>query len=303
MAGGGQRIDADLVRCLLREQLPQWADEPVSPVTPGGWDNRTFRVGAHLSARLPSAAGYVAAVAKEQRWLPVLAAQLPVPVPTPVARGRPGCGYPWPWSVYRWLPGVTARPERVPDLVGFARDLARFLAALHRVDPTGGPAPGAHSFGRGGPLIRYDDETRALARSLRGEVDADAVLDVWAAALAQPFGGPPVWLHGDLTASNLLVEQGRLAGVLDWGTSAVGDPACDLVIAWTFLDGPARQVLRDEVAPDPGAWARTRGWVLWKALLTVAEGPGGRDSERRYGWRCSAHELVADLVADHQALS
>lgn len=292
-------MDADLVRALLHEQLPHWADQGVRAVEVQGWDNRTFRVGEHLTVRLPSAAGYAAAVAKEQRWLPVLARQLPVPIPVPVAQGRAGCGFPWPWSVYRWLPGEPARADRIPDLVGFALDLAAFLVALQGLDAATGPLAGLHSSWRGGPLSRFDAQTRTTAAALADVVDVPAVLEVWDAALAATCTGQPVWVHGDVTGSNLLVAEGRLAAVIDFGSCAVGDPACDLVIAWTLLHGEARAAFRSAVPLDDAAWARARGWALWKALLTLGEDADGSAAERRYGWRCSARHLIDDLVSDH----
>lgn len=289
------------MRCLLREQFPQWAHEPVRPVDVQGWDNRTYRVGDTLAARLPSAEGYAAAVAKEQRWLPVLAPQLPVPIPVPLGHGQPGCGFRWPWSVAGWLPGVTAGPDRPTDPVGFADDLSAFLTALQAVDPTGGPAPGPHSAWRGGPLTTYDAQTRATAAALAALVDEAAVLEVWDAALQAPSrGGRPVWVHGDVAGSNLLVAEARLVGVLDFGCCAVGDPACDLVVAWTLFQGAAREAFRAGVAADPATWTRARGWALWKALLTLAQGPDGVVAERRYGWRCSAIHLIAELVDEHR---
>ena len=247
-------MDSELVRCLLREQFPQWASQPVRPVEVQGWDNRTFRVGELFAVRLPSAEGYAAAVAKEQRWLPVLAPRLPVPIPVPVARGRPGCGLPWPWSVYRWLPGEPARADRIPNPAGFAAELAAFLAALQSLDATAGPAAGPHSFWRGGPLSRYDPETRATAAALASVLDVTAVLEVWEAAVSAPYTGRPVWVHGDVTGSNLLVEEGRLAAVIDFGSCAVGDPACDLVIAWTLLHGEARATFRTAIPVEAAAW-------------------------------------------------
>lgn len=294
-------VDADLVRCLLREQFPQWADEPVRAVEPGGWDNRTFRVGEHLTARLPSAAAYAEAVGKENRWLPVLAPHLPVPVPRPVALGTPGCGYPHPWSVRAWLPGEPAGPGSPADPVPFARDLAGFLAALQAVDTAGGPAAGPHSFGRGGPLSAYDGQTRATAAALADRVDEPAVLQVWDAAVTATHDGEPVWVHGDVTGTNLLVRDGRLSAVLDLGTCAVGDPACDLVVVWTLFDGASRAAFRGALSAGPATWARARGWALWKALLTVAEGPDAPAAVRRYGWRYDGLQLVRELVAEHRA--
>ncbi len=293
-------ITPDLVSRLVRTQFPHWADLPVRPVELDGWDNTTFRLGDSLSVRLPSADGYIAQVDKEQRWLPVLAPQLPVPVPTPVARGRPGCGFPRPWSVYAWLDGVHATAERVGDLERFAIDLADFLTALYAVDPEGGPPPGQHNFLRGGPLETYDGETRAVISALSDEIDGDAAAEVWEAALEAGWQGPPVWVHGDVAASNLLVADGRLVGVVDFGCSAVGDPACDVVIAWTFLAGESRAAFRARIALDDATWARGRGWALWKALITHQK-PGADAAARRFGWRVSAREVVEDVIADHRA--
>lgn len=216
-------VTAALVSRLVAAQFPLWAHHPVVPVKPAGWDNATFRLGHDLSVRLPRAEIYVPQVAKEQRWLPVLSPQLPLPIPEPVATGAPLPGYPWPWSIYRWLSGQHATVERIGDLSRFAADLAGFLAALHRIDPAGGPPAGAHSFFRGGPLTAYDAETRASIAALHGMVDADAATELWHAALEATWAGRPVWLHGDVTAANLLVADGALSAVIDaaaprWGT-------------------------------------------------------------------------------------
>ena len=144
-------ITADLVSRLVASQFPRWAGLPVRPVEAGGWDNATFRLGEQMLVRLPSAQEYVPAVSKEQRWLPVLAAQLPMPIPEQLAVGVPGCGFPWPWSVCRWIDGVPITEHTVPDLPQFTADLAGFLAALYQVEPAGGPRPGPHNFFRGGP--------------------------------------------------------------------------------------------------------------------------------------------------------
>lgn len=289
-------VGVELVQCLLREQFPEWADEPVRAVEEQGWDNRTFRVGADLSARLPSAADYVAAVAKEQQWLPVLAERLPVAVPSPVAKGLPGCGYPWPWSVRRWLHGDSPCADRVADMTAFALQVAQFLRALREIDSSKGPPAGPHSFGRGGPLQQYDEQTRAVAESLAGKIDVRAVFRVWDAALESTYRGAPVWVHGDMTASNLLVADGRLSAVIDFGTCAVGDPACDLAFGWTFFDGDSRERFLDAAAGDADERSRGRGWALWKALLTLAEGADAAIAERRYGWRLSATDLISQLA-------
>src|SRR5665213_192718 len=212
-------IDAALAGRLVAEPFPQWADLALRPVALGGWDNRTFHLGEHMTVRLPSAARYAAQVEKEQRWLPALARALPVPIPAPLGMGRPGQGYPWSWSVYGWLDGETATVARIDDRTRFATDLAAFLEALHRIDATDGPAAGPHCFWRGGPLETYDAETRAAIVALDGRIDAPAVTAVWEAALETSWAAPPVWVHGDMAAGNLLVRDGALSAVIAFGCS------------------------------------------------------------------------------------
>jgi aminoglycoside phosphotransferase (APT) family kinase protein len=287
-------IDAVLVARLVAEQFPQWAGLPIRPVTLGGWDNRTFHLGERMTVRLPSAGRYAVQVEKEQRWLPRLAPGLPLPIPVPLAMGEPGQGYPWPWSIYGWLDGETASAAAIDDRLRFATDLAGFLSALQRIDATGGPAAGPHTFWRGGPLATYDAETRTAIAALDGRIDARALTAVWQAALAAAWDGPPVWAHGDMAAGNLLVEGGRLSAVIDFGCSCVGDPACDLAIAWTFFEGGAREAFRAALPLDPGTWARGRGWTLWKALIVYAALPGANPLDADKSGR-----IIADLVADH----
>ncbi len=263
-------VDADLVRRLVAEQFPQWAALEVRPVADGGWDNWTFHLGPELSARLPSAAPYALAVEKEHRWLPVLASQLPLPVPTPVAKGGPGPGYPHPWSVYTWLDGRPARADAIADPVRFALSLAEFLSALQGADPADGPRPGLHNWYRGGTLRTYDATTRDALVDLRDHVDVDLAAEAWESALAAQWDGTEVWFHGDVAEGNLLLEDGELAGVLDFGTCGVGDPACDLAIAWTLLTEEGRRAFRERLSVDAATWARGRGWALWKALATCS---------------------------------
>jgi aminoglycoside phosphotransferase (APT) family kinase protein len=264
-------ITVALVRQLLAAQFPQWADLSITPAVPQGWDNRTFRLGAEMSVRLPSATGYTPQVEKEHRWLPILAPRLPLPIPVPLARGVPSQGYPFPWSVYRWLEGDAASTERISDMSEFAVTLASFLTALQRIDPTDGPPPGPHCFFRGAPLAVYDSDTRNALALLAGMIDTDAAAEVWETALRSTWHGPPVWFHGDVAAGNLLVKNGQLSAVIDFGCSGVGDPACDLTIAWTLLSGESREAFFAALPLDEATWARGRGWALWKALITLAE--------------------------------
>ncbi|MCT2584439.1 aminoglycoside phosphotransferase family protein [Actinophytocola gossypii] len=293
---GRAGIDAALVRRLIAAQFPQWADLPVTPVEVEGWDNRTYRLGDELTVRLPTGAGYAPAVEKEHRWLPVLAPALPVPIPESLAMGKPGEGYPFNWSVRRWLDGETATPERIADLSAFAVSVAEFVLALQRVDPTGGPVAGAHSFYRGTPPAHYDDATRRAIDALGGRVDGRRCTEVWEAALAATWDGQPVWFHADLAHGNLLVRDGRLAAVIDFGTSAVGDPACELVIAYTMFTGESRAAFRDTVGHDDGAWARARGWALWKALIVLADTTDPEVASVNL-------RVIDEVLADHAAFS
>ena len=296
---GRAGIDAALVRRLIAAQFPQWQQLPVTPVELEGWDNRTYRLGEELTVRLPTHAAYVPAVAKEDRWLPFLAPQLPVPIPEPVALGQPADGYPFSWSIRRWLDGDPATSGGIEDLAAFAAGIAEFILALQRIDPTGGPAAGAHSFYRGASLRHYDDETRRAlatlaARPDSGGIDIAGATAVWQAALAAHWHGEPRWFHGDIAVGNLLVRHGKLAAVIDFGTCGVGDPACDLVIAWTLFTGASRQAFRARAGQDRRTWARARGWALWKALITLANDP-----ETGPPRVADNHRIVADLIAEH----
>jgi aminoglycoside phosphotransferase (APT) family kinase protein len=228
-------IDATLVRRMVAARFPQWADLPVRSAAVGGWDNKTFRLGEHMVVRLPSAADYSAQVEKEHRWLPKLAPLLPLPIPTPLAIGEPACGYPWRWSIYRWIEGDTAAPERIADLSDFAVSLAQFLIALQRIDPTDGLRPGPHNFFRGGALTTYDAETRRAIALLKGKINAKAVTGVWEGALKTTWDRPPVRIHGDISAGNLLVKEGRLTSVVDFGMLGVGDPHAICPLLGRFL--------------------------------------------------------------------
>ena len=286
-------IDADLVRRLIANQFPHWSDLPIRPVAVDGWDNRTFRLGEQMTVRLPSAGGYAPQVAKEQRWLPKLAAELPLTIPTPLASGRPDQGYPFPWSVYQWIDADLATTESIRDLTEFATSLAAFLTALSRIDPGDGPAPGNHNFYRGGELTTYHDETLQAIAELGDAVPADLAAEIWQTALDAAWEGTPVWFHGDVTPSNLLVREGRLAAVIDFGTCGVGDPSCDLAIAWTTFAGDSRTTFREAMYADAGMWARGRGWALWKALKLYAGDVSARTAKAISG-RHTLEQIFAE---------
>jgi aminoglycoside phosphotransferase (APT) family kinase protein len=290
-------ITTDLVVRLIASQFPQWADLPVRPVDEDGWDNATYRLGEKLSVRLPSAEDYVGAIAKEQRWLPVLAPQLPLPIPQPVAVGEPGCGFTRPWSVFRWIDGDPVTADALTDPVQFAADLADFLGALYQADPEGGPPPGQHNWWRGGPLDVYDGQARDSLRELGDHIDTALAAEVWQAALDTPLPDKPVWFHGDAQPGNLLLTGGRLSAVIDFGTSGIGDPSCDTTIAWTFLSGEASRVFAERLPVDSATWVRGRGWAIWKAMNVLGTSLDSGDTQDAEFTR----DVIGKILADHLA--
>jgi aminoglycoside phosphotransferase (APT) family kinase protein len=250
--------DADLVRRLLASQHPQWADLPIVRVPSAGTDNAMYRLGDDLAVRLPRIHWSIEMVAKEHQWLPVLAPRLPLALPIPIARGAPEEAFPYPWSIVQWIRGEVATLDRVDDPVQAARDLAAFVLALQAVDPTHGP-----QHRRGLPVRLQHDAVLQGVAGLRGEVNSDAVLEAWNRVLDEPdYDRPPVWFHGDLAYLNLLAHDGRLVGVIDWGTCGVGDPAIESIVAWSLFPREARDVYREALGIDDATWERGKGWVL-----------------------------------------
>jgi aminoglycoside phosphotransferase (APT) family kinase protein len=263
-------IDAKLVRRLIADQFSEWATLPLSKVHPRGTDNAVFRLGETMVVRLPRRARTRLTLLKERRWLPILASTLPLASPVPLADGLPAAEYPFEWSIYSWLPGEPATPGRIRDHAEAAIDLATFLFALQRTDPTGGPPPGEHNFFRGAPLSARDAQTRE-AISHVDSVDREALTAAWNAAMAAgEWTQAPVWIHGDLDARNVLAVEGQISGVIDWGGLAVGDPAADVMVAWKMLPADARGVFRSRLHVDDATWTRARGWVVSQAVIALA---------------------------------
>jgi aminoglycoside phosphotransferase (APT) family kinase protein len=286
-----ENINTALVEQLIASQFPQWKDLPIRPVQLSGWDNRTFHLGSQMLVRMPSAAIYAAQVEKEQKWLPKLKSFLPLGIPVPLAMGEPGEGYPWKWSIYQWLEGESAASARIDDLKAFAKSLSEFLTAFQRIDTKGAPLPGAHNFYRGGALSTYDAEARHAIAVLEGKIDRAAALQVWEKALASSWQKAPVWVHGDISAGNLLLQEGKLSAVIDFGQLAIGDPACDLAIAWTFFQKESRQVFRQCLSLDEETWSRAMGWTLWKALVVAAGFTNPNNLESMHCWR-----IIEELI-------
>jgi aminoglycoside phosphotransferase (APT) family kinase protein len=263
-------ISPDLVGRLLASQFPEWAGLPVLPVASSGTDNALFRVGSDLVARLPRIHWAIKDVDKEHEWLPRLAPRLPLAIPTPLARGTPAEEYPWSWSIYRWLDGGNGIVHEVADLNQTAVDLAHFIGALQQIDPRNGPRPDPYGSERGVALVNRDAETREAIAGAGELLDADAVIAAWDAALRTPeWADSPTWIHGDLQAGNMLFVNGRLSAVIDFGCLGVGDPACDLMPAWSFFTGESRNAFRRSLDVDDATWARGRGWALSVALIAL----------------------------------
>ncbi|MDQ1655859.1 MAG: hypothetical protein QOD41_942 [Cryptosporangiaceae bacterium] len=274
MREGEVAIGGSLVRGLVGRQFPRWAGLSLRRIESGGTDNAIYRLGDRLAVRLPRGEWAAGQAETELRWLPRFAPQLPLEIPAPLAIGAPACGYPWAWGVYRWLGGRDAIGHRPGPRA--ARDLAEFLTAFQRIDARDGPPGGSPGMGRGVPLAIRDEATRAGLAELTGDIDTAAAIAVWEDALAAAeWDGPPRWIHGDLHPGNLLVRGGRLTAVIDFGALAAGDPACDLMAAWTYLDAGSRKVFRDHLRATDADWSRGRGWALSVAAIAL---PYYRDS-------------------------
>ncbi|MDA0642487.1 aminoglycoside phosphotransferase family protein [Nonomuraea ferruginea] len=260
-------IDAALVRKLVDTQFPQWAALPLELLDPAGSDHVIYRLGEQLSVRLPRHSGAIGQAEKELEWLPRLAPRLPLAIPVPVGVGEPGFGYPWRWAVSSWLEGEVATVEALADSSTAAVRLAEFLAALRQFAPEDIQALATRESLQGPPLVGRDRATRAAIAEVGGVFDATAMTELWNAAVNAPgWDRPPVWFHGDFHTGNLLTVDGRLSVVIDFGGLGIGDPACDLMIAFTLMSAGSRAAFRAALDVDDATWTRGRGWALATGL-------------------------------------
>lgn len=281
-------IDAALVRRLLAKQFPQWADLPVREVRSTGTVNAIYRLGDDLYARLPRVAEWAKDLDREWRWLPKLASHLSLQIPEPVAKGSPGNSYPFSWAIYRWIEGRPYSDELVGGEHRAAGDLARFVTELRRMDPAGAPPAGRR------PLRELDAATRAAVEASRGAIDTDAATVAWERALGAPeWKGEPVWIHADLLRPNLLVRDGRICAIIDFGGAGVGDPAADVIAAWSVFGPAGRGAFRDALDADDGTWDRARGFALHQAALIIPYYAG-----KNPGFVALAKRTVEEVVAD-----
>jgi aminoglycoside phosphotransferase (APT) family kinase protein len=266
-------VDAALVKRLIASQNPRWAGLPIERVESDGTTNAIYRLGSEAAVRLPLVRYGESAIDVEGRWLPRIAPHLPLCVPEQLATGTPAAGYPFRWSVHRWIEGQPASRASAADLSVLAEDLAAWMGAFQRIDPADGPDAARHDL-RGVPLAARDTATRRGLAALCDEIDVRAALAAWEDALhAERWSRPPVWFHGDLLPGNLLVRDGRLAAVIDFAGLGVGDPACDLMIAWSLFAGASRtafrEALRDAVRLDEATWTRGRGQAIYHAAIYI----------------------------------
>jgi aminoglycoside phosphotransferase (APT) family kinase protein len=264
MHAGEVHIDAALVERLIAEQFPRWADLPIRAVRSTGTVNAIYRLGGHLCARLPRVEEWTQDLEKEWRWLPKLAPHLSLRVPEPIGKGHPTSSYPFSWAVYGWIDGRPYSDDLVDDEQQAARDLARFVAELRRIDPAGAPPSGRR------PLRELDAVTRAAIEAARGVIDGDAATAAWERALEAPtWKGTPMWIHADLLRPNVLVRDGQLRAVIDFGGTGAGDPAADVIAAWSVFGRTGRRAFRDTLKVDDGTWNRARGFALHQAALII----------------------------------
>jgi aminoglycoside phosphotransferase (APT) family kinase protein len=288
MHDGEVDIDADLVGRLLAAQFPQLTELPIRQVRSSGTVNAIYRLGDHLAARLPRVRQWADDLDKECLWLPRLAPHLSLRVPEPVGKGHPAGSYPFTWAIYRWLDGQPYADELIDDERLAARDLARFVAELRRVAPVGAP-PGGRE-----PLRQLDAFTRAAIQAARDVIDADAATAAWERALRAPaWNGTPVWIHTDLLRPNLLVRDSRLSAVIDFGSAGVGDPAADVIAAWSVFGRTGREVFRGALDVDDGTWDRARGFALHQAALIIPY-----YAQTNPGFVAPAKRTVEEILAD-----
>ncbi|OJV16125.1 MAG: acetyltransferase [Alphaproteobacteria bacterium 33-17] len=267
----GDRISILTAKKLIQEQFPEYANLTITEVEKQGHDNRTYRLGDDMLIRMPTAEEYALKVSIEQELLPKLAPFLSVSIPAPIKMGRPSNDYPYAFSIYKWLPGKSLNfmnlSTEEKEVLAF--DLAKFLKELQAIKGVPELAPGQHNWWRGDHVSVYDKNAREQISKLVGIIDDEKAMKLWERACNTKWNHNPFWVHGDFAIGNILMQNGKLSAVIDFGSTATGDPACDLVIAWTYFEGKARDIFVNTINMDDNTWIRTRAWALWKATFVL----------------------------------
>lgn len=278
-------IETQTIYDIISQQFPHFSHLKIRKVTKSGHDNRTFHLGNEFSLRFPSAFEYSTQVIKEHTFCNRLQKMISFQITSPIELGKPSELFPYHFSINRWIDGESINSSNVSDKVKLARDCAKFLLELKQCDTSNGIEPGAHNFYRGGDLSVYHDET-IHAINQCSEFNQEQCLDIWNEGLNAKHNGPNTWIHGDFEKDNILVKNGELCAIIDFGNIAVGDPACDYVMAWTYFDKASRKVFIEDLNLDSGTIQRAKAWALWKALITL------NDPKRKDIARYTLNELL-----------
>lgn len=288
-------INVDLAKKLINKQFPEFNELPIRKVASMGEDNYIYHVGDRMLIRIPRHGQYAAQAMTEQKWLPLLAPHLSVQIPKPVASGTSSIEYHWNFSIYEWITGDSLNTFSVHkvDYESLTKSIGGFLKELHSIDTQNGPVAAIRNFWKGGDLSVYTRETTNAISCLINDEDEPKALKIWEEALQSSWQKEPVWIHGDLNAENIIMENNKLKGIIDWGNMGIGDPACDLVITWTFLPAKYRHFFKSLVGLDTATWQRAKGWALWKALTTL------KSSREKYKQQEHMfYEMVREMASD-----
>jgi aminoglycoside phosphotransferase (APT) family kinase protein len=282
---------------LIIEQFPRFSHLHIATVEYDGHDNRTFHLGNEMLIRLPSAESYALKVPKEQKWLPILQQHISLPIPQPIAMGQPSETYPWHWSIYKWLDGKSINMLDIDDLdlECIAVQLAQFLKELYKIDISDANEllPGQHNWWRGDHISVYDVQARTQIIRLNNIINAEESFKLMDRAMSAKWSRDPVWMHGDIAVGNILIQDGKVAGIIDFGGMGIGDPACDLGIAYTLLKGESRKIFQSQLTLDPDTWTRAKAWVLWKSTFELC------NIENKSSSEANKHKnIIKDILYD-----
>lgn len=273
---GNEFVGEGAVWSDIAEQFPQYQSLYVSPIKNGGIDNFTFRLGEEYVVKYPSKRCYALQPIKDHKWLPIIEPYISTNIPKPIALGMPTKNFQHNWTINTWIEGETLEDVggdlSEKQLKQLATDLAQFIKELHQAPIENAPKAEYHNFHRGGNLKEYDKDTRGYIKELNRIIDSEKALNIWEQVLTSSWHKQDVWVHGDLAPSNIILKNGNLNGIIDFGCMAVGDPACDLVIAWTFFNNHARNTFMKQLNLEEEVWNRARGWALWKSCYELSSG-------------------------------